>query len=238
MHFRGNIVAARLNEKASSGNILAPARPHTHATAAPWRSLLLALGALAGAAGGIGAARLCDWLPPRYGVTQVATGAARVRRNTGVILIVIGVGVWLAHLTAAAPSTSLERAAFYFATNLGISLAVVAAAAIDLEHMILPNELTFGAAAIALATSYWRAVGLRGALLGAIVGLAVTCLPALLYKKLRRRSGAGVGDATLVAVAGLWFGAPGGIFVCSPVRCNPPCSLWLGYWPHPYKKLR
>ena len=201
-------------------------------------TLLLALGALAGAAGGIGAARLCDWLPPRYEVTQVASGAARVRRNTGVILIVIGVGVWLAHLTAAAPSTSLERAAFYFATNLGISLAVVAAAAIDLEHMILPNELTFGAAAIALATSYWRAVGLRGALLGAIVGLAVTCLPALLYKKLRRRSGAGVGDATLVAVAGLWFGAPGGIFVCSPVRCNPPCSLWLGYWPHPYKKLR
>jgi len=172
-------------------------------------TLLLALGALAGAAGGIGAARLCDWLPPRYEVTQVASGAARVRRNTGVILIVIGVGVWLAHLTAAAPSTSLERA-----------------------------ELTFGAAAIALATSYWRAVGLRGALLGAIVGLAVTCLPALLYKKLRRRSGAGVGDATLVAVAGLWFGAPGGIFVCSPVRCNPPCSLWLGYWPHPYKKLR
>jgi leader peptidase (prepilin peptidase)/N-methyltransferase len=175
--------------------------------------LLLVLGALAGAAGGFGAARRSDLLPPRYDITHLATGRARARRNLGVVVVSAAIGIWLAHLLAGAPNTSLQRAGFYFATNLALALAVVAAAAIDLEHMILPNELTFGAAALALATSHWRAVGLVGALTGAVVGLALTYLPALLYKKLRGRSGAGAGDTKLVVVAGVWLGAPGAVFV-------------------------
>ena len=170
---------------------------------------LLAGGAVLGAGLGIAGARLADRLPARYDITQLTTGAARTKRNFGVVLCTIAIAVWLAHVIAGAPDVSLERAAFYLLTNLALAAAVIAAAAIDLEHMILPNELTFGAGALALASAYWRGVGLGGALIGAAVGLALTYLPFLLYKKLRGRSGMGLGDAKLAMVAGLWLGAPG-----------------------------
>jgi leader peptidase (prepilin peptidase) / N-methyltransferase len=94
-----------------------------------------------------------------------------------------------------------------------LGLALVAAAAIDFEHMVLPNELTLGAAALAIGTSHWRAVGLPSALVGAALGLALTYPPFLLYKLLRGRSGMGLGDAKLAIAAGAWLGIPGAIFV-------------------------
>ena len=176
-------------------------------------TLLLVLGAIAGLASGLAAARLCEVLPARYDIVHLASPRARHRRNVVVVVLGVAIGTWLAHLVTAAPSTSLERATFYVATNLVLALALVAAAAADLEHMILPNELTLFAGGVALATSYWRAVGLAGALVGAAVGLALTYLPFILYKKLRGRSGMGLGDAKLAVVAGLWLGGPGVVFV-------------------------
>jgi leader peptidase (prepilin peptidase)/N-methyltransferase len=90
---------------------------------------------------------------------------------------------------------------------------VVAAAAIDLEHMILPNELTLGGACIALCTAYWRGPGVLGALLGALVGFAVIYLPSLLYRRLRGVTGVGAGDVKLTLLAGAWLGAYGVLFV-------------------------
>lgn len=176
-------------------------------------ALLLASGAVLGGVAGAVATRLCDWLPKRYAITHLAVGAARTRRNVGVVIVSAAIGLWLAHVVAVSPGVTLERAGFYFVTNLLLAVVLVAAAAVDLEHMILPNELTFGAAALALGTAGWRGVGLVGALIGAAVGLALTYLPFLLYKKLRGRSGMGLGDAKLAVVAGLWLGAPGAIFV-------------------------
>lgn len=176
-------------------------------------AVLLVGGAVLGAALGALGARLADTLPARYEITHLTTGAARTKRNVGVVLCTVAIAVWLAHVVAASPDVSLERAAFYLLTNLALAAAVIAAAAIDLEHLILPNELTFGAGALALVTAYWRGVGLVGALIGAAVGLALTYLPFLLYKKLRGRSGMGLGDAKLAVVAGLWLGAPGAVFV-------------------------
>jgi len=46
--------------------------------------------------------------------------------------------------------------------NVTVFAAIVSAAAIDLEHMILPNELTLGGAAICLLSSPLRSVGLVG----------------------------------------------------------------------------
>ena len=176
-------------------------------------TVLLAGGAVLGAVLGAVGTRLADWLPTRYEITHLTTGAARTKRNVGVMLFTIAIAMWLAHVVAASPDVSLGRAAFYVLTNLVLAAAVIAAAAVDLEHLILPNELTFGAGALALVTAYWRGVGLVGALIGAAVGLALTYLPFLLYKKLRGRSGMGLGDAKLAVVAGLWLGAPGAIFV-------------------------
>jgi leader peptidase (prepilin peptidase)/N-methyltransferase len=56
-------------------------------------------------------------------------------------------------------------------------------------------------------------VGLVGSLVGIAVGLAITYLPFLLYKKLRGRSGMGLGDAKLALFAGAWLGGPGAVFV-------------------------
>ncbi len=174
-------------------------------------NLLLVLGAVAGLASGLAAARFADVRSARYDIVHVAP--ARTPRNVVVVLLGIAIAMWLAHLVSGAPGVSVERAGFYFTTNLTLALALVAAAAIDLEHMVLPNGLTLVAGLLALGTSYWRAVGLVGALGGAAVGLTLTYLPFLLYKKLRGRSGMGLGDAKLAVVAGLWLGAPGAIFV-------------------------
>jgi len=171
------------------------------------------LGALAGLAGGLGAGRAADALPSRYEVTLLVRGRARTRRN--VVLAVLGtvIGAWIAHFVTMVPATTLERAAFYFSVNLALCLALLAAAAVDLEHMILPNEVTLGGALVALATSPWRGVGLVGSLVGIAIGLAITYLPFVVYKRLRGRSGMGLGDAKLALFAGAWLGGPGAVFV-------------------------
>jgi len=171
------------------------------------------LGAVAGLAGGLAAGRAADTLPRRYEVTLLVEGRARTRRNVTVALVGAVIGAALAHFVTAVPEVTPGRAAFYFAVNLALCLALLAAAAVDLEHMILPNELTLGGAAIALATSPWRGVGLIGSLVGIAVGLGLTYLPFLLYKRLRGRSGMGLGDAKLALFAGAWLGAPGAVFV-------------------------
>lgn len=170
-------------------------------------------GALAGAAGGLVAARLADVLPRRYDITLLVEGRARTLRNAVILALSIAIGAWFGHLVTLVPNATVGRAAYYFSVNATLAIALVAAAAVDLEHMILPNELTLGGALVALLSSPWRGVGLIGSLVGIAVGLALTYLPFLLYKKLRGRSGMGLGDAKLAMFAGAWLGAPGALFV-------------------------
>ena len=176
-------------------------------------NVLRLIGALAGLVLGIAAGRIADALPIRYGVELLVAGAARARRNVAVAVIGLAVGTWLANYIAGVRDAPVGLALLFFLTNLVLAVGLVAAAAIDLEHMILPNELTLGGAALALATSHWRGIGLQGALIGTAVGLAVTYLPSVLYKRIRGRSGMGFGDAKLALVGGAWLGAPGALFV-------------------------
>ncbi len=171
------------------------------------------VGALAGGLLGVVAARLADVLPRRYDITHLVEGRARTLRNVGVVVLSVAIGAWFGHLVTRVPDVSVGRAVFYFSVNATLAIALVAAAAVDLEHMILPNELTLGGALLALVSSTWRGVGLVGSLVGIVVGLALTYLPFLLYKKLRGRSGMGLGDAKLALFAGAWLGAPGAVFV-------------------------
>jgi leader peptidase (prepilin peptidase)/N-methyltransferase len=175
--------------------------------------LLRASGALVGAAAGILGGRAADVLPRRYGITHRKTGAARSRRNVAIALASTACSIGIAHVLARAEDVSIAHAAFLLLTNGAIATAVIAAAAIDLEHMILPNELTLGAAVLALATSPLRAIGLSGSLAGAAVGFAVSYVPLLVYKKLRGRTGMGLGDAKLTVTAGAWLGVEGALFV-------------------------
>lgn len=171
------------------------------------------VGALAGGAIGTLGARLADGLPRRYAITHLTEGRRRTRRNVLIVVLSAVIGVWLTRLLMLAGNPSFERAAFVFVLNQALFSGVVAAAAIDLEHMILPNELTLGGAALALATSHFRGLGLLGSVIGIAAGFALTMLPAWLYKHLRGRSGMGFGDAKLALLAGAWLGAEGALFV-------------------------
>lgn len=100
-----------------------------------------------------------------------------------------------------------------FLSDFALSMALVAAAFIDAEHMYLPDAVTIGGTLFGIATPGLRAMTFRDALFGAAVGFVVVWLPLIVgYKALRGRAGMGLGDAKLVMLAGAWFGWTGALF--------------------------
>ena len=113
------------------------------------------------------------------------------------------------------------------ATSVGLTLlvlgaALVAVSAIDLEHLRIPDRVTFAALAIAgpaiVIVSFQRrlpgAVG--GAIVGAIAYFLVLLVPHLAYPR-----GMGFGDVKLALLMGLylgWLGWAPGNAVLGPVR--------------------
>jgi leader peptidase (prepilin peptidase)/N-methyltransferase len=133
------------------------------------------------------------------------------------------------------PEIPLWLGGVLFAAYLALGLGLVAAAFIDVEHMILPDEITLGGAVLGLATAPLRsdvnviasapgaswlaahagsAAAIWGdAAFGALIGFLMIWLPFdVLYKRLRGRTGMAMGDAKLVLLAGAWFGWPGALF--------------------------
>jgi leader peptidase (prepilin peptidase)/N-methyltransferase len=149
-----------------------------------------------------GRARCCGAkMSPRYLVVELIGGA----------LSLAIVEVILQQLPG---DTTLVRAGAIYLADLAFSLALVAAAFIDAEHMYLPDTITIGGTILGIGTSSLRDLGYVDALLGALVGFAGVWLPfGLLYKVVRGRQGMGLGDAKLTMLAGAWFGWPGAAFV-------------------------
>ncbi len=114
-----------------------------------------------------------------------------------------------------ADQITLGEGLFLFSVYLTLSLGLLAAAAIDLEHMILPDSLTLGGAALGLVTSPFRPeVDPPMALLGAAVGYVGIWFPFIwLHTKLRGFPGMGLGDAKLMMLAGAWFGPLGALLI-------------------------
>ena len=111
------------------------------------------------------------------------------------------------------PDTSLARLGAVFASSFALALGLVAAAFIDLEHMLLPLSITIGAAVLGLATFSLRGLDLTDSLLGAALGFGIVWIPfGVIYKMIRGRAGMGMGDAFLVMAAGAWFGWQGVLF--------------------------
>lgn len=112
------------------------------------------------------------------------------------------------------PATSLLHAGMVHLAHFALALALVAAAFIDLEHMIVPDSISFGGTALGVITSTMRDQPIVDSLVGAAVGFVLVWLPFdVLYARLRGRPGMGLGDAKLVMLAGAWLGAPGAAFV-------------------------
>ncbi len=106
-----------------------------------------------------------------------------------------------------------------FAVYLALALGLLAAAAIDLEHMYLPDEITLGGAVLGFLSVPLRGGGFDNfeawveAFSGAAVGFLVVYVPFIwLYERLRGFPGMGLGDAKLLLLAGAWFGVKGALF--------------------------
>lgn len=155
-----------------------------------------------GVACGVVASRVADVLPARLGAEPPAPAAMR-RARLVVAIAVCGASAFVA--------SSTDASSLRVAVTVAFTGMLVAAAAIDLEHMILPNALTFGGALAALATA--PVLGGSGALLrstlGAVLGLVATLAPHVLYRAVRKRSGVGLGDAKLLVFVGAWLGVVG-----------------------------
>lgn len=79
--------------------------------------------------------------------------------------------------------------------------ALIGSTFIDLDHQIIPDEISIGALMIGLILSWWSPVGLSGALTGALIGGGAFFLIASLYP-----GGMGGGDIKLMAAIGAYLG--------------------------------
>lgn len=150
-----------------------------------------------------GKARCCGAkLSPRYPLVELIGG----------VLALAVLEVLVLPLPEATP---IERSLAVFCAGLALSLGLVAAAFIDLEHMILPDSITLGAAVLGVATSSFRAMTFVEALVGAAAGFAIVWVPFIvIYPRIRKgRVGMGLGDAKLLMAAGAWFGWSGALVV-------------------------
>jgi leader peptidase (prepilin peptidase)/N-methyltransferase len=87
---------------------------------------------------------------------------------------------------------------------------LLALAAIDARHLILPDALTLPLIPAGLLVVGIAVPDRLGAhLVGAVVGFGVPLAVRLLYRRLRGREGLGLGDVKLLAGAGAWVGWQG-----------------------------
>jgi leader peptidase (prepilin peptidase)/N-methyltransferase len=91
--------------------------------------------------------------------------------------------------------------------SLGLGWTLLALAAIDLRHYLLPDVLTLPLIPAGLAIAYALDPALLPAhLLGALLGFVAFVVIGQVYRRLRGRDGLGLGDAKLLAAAGAWLG--------------------------------
>lgn len=110
--------------------------------------------------------------------------------------------------------TPAYHALAVYLTYAALGFGLLAAAFIDLEHMIVPDSISLGGTVLGLATFALRDMELVDAAVGALVGFTVVWLPLVVgYEKLRGKPGMGMGDAKLVMLAGAWLGWPGALLV-------------------------
>jgi leader peptidase (prepilin peptidase) / N-methyltransferase len=84
--------------------------------------------------------------------------------------------------------------------------AMIVLFAIDLQHQILPNEITVPGIVIGLVAAAFLDPGWRDALVGAVAGGASLWLIAAAYRWLRRKEGLGFGDVKMLAMIGAFLG--------------------------------
>jgi leader peptidase (prepilin peptidase)/N-methyltransferase len=122
------------------------------------------------------------------------------------------------HISIMYPLIELLTAAVFVATLalVGVSwllpirllfgCAMIVLLVIDLQHQILPNEITVSGIAVGLALSLAAPPGWRESLIGAIAGGGVLWLVAWGYERWRGVEGLGFGDVKMLAMIGAFLG--------------------------------
>jgi len=93
-------------------------------------------------------------------------------------------------------------------SGLWLFLSLLAVLFIDLEHRIIPDEISLGGLGLGLVLSLWT-LGLLPALLGMAAGAGALFLCGWLYQRTRGRPGMGLGDVKLAGMLGAFLGLKG-----------------------------
>lgn len=91
---------------------------------------------------------------------------------------------------------------------LWLGLSLLAVFFIDLDHRIIPDEISLGGTVLGLALSFVT-IGFVPALTGALLGGGILFLLAWGYEKTRGRAGMGMGDVKLALMLGAFLGWQG-----------------------------
>jgi leader peptidase (prepilin peptidase)/N-methyltransferase len=91
----------------------------------------------------------------------------------------------------------------------GLGWILLALAAVDFRHFVLPDALTLPLIPAGLAVAYLQEPAeLMTHVIGALAGYLLFRLVRELYFRLRAREGLGLGDAKLLAACGAWVAWP------------------------------
>jgi leader peptidase (prepilin peptidase)/N-methyltransferase len=108
--------------------------------------------------------------------------------------------------------------------------ALVAIVFIDIDHLIIPNEISLPGIVIGFACSFRQDGFWQESLIGLGVGGGTLLLVAISFKLIRRMEGMGMGDVKLLAMLGAWLGWRSILFVllfASVQTLLVSAALWL-----------
>lgn len=109
-------------------------------------------------------------------------------------------GVLFALVAALTPDPVLMAARLIFVAGLVVLFAI------DLEHKILPNQITLPGIAVGFAFALLGPPGWRDSLIGVLIGGGVLWAVAWGYYLLRHVEGLGFGDVKMLAMIGAFLG--------------------------------
>lgn len=103
------------------------------------------------------------------------------------------------------PGIPLLRDLFLFSLVVPITF-------IDLDHRIIPDELSLGGLAAGILLAFLPGGDWKGSLAGGLLGGGILYATAFLYEKATGREGMGGGDIKLIAMIGAFLGWKGALF--------------------------
>ncbi|MGE5700647.1 MAG: prepilin peptidase [Deltaproteobacteria bacterium] len=150
----------------------------------PWENIPLASFVLLG-----GKCRGCGGkISLRYPAVELLTGI-------GYLLLAVADG----------PGFTLFRDVAFFSLLVPITF-------IDIDHRIIPDELSIGGLAAGILLSFLPGGDWKGSVLGGVLGGGILYATASAYEKIAGREGMGGGDVKLIAMIGAFIGWKGALF--------------------------